>query len=56
MSPEEHSRMNHLCELIAVEKDHRKFLDLIRELNGLLERKQQRLNPDTDTTVLSSAQ
>jgi len=35
--------MYHLYALIEVEKNHAKFLALIRELNDLLERKEQRL-------------
>ena len=35
--------MYQLCALIEKEKDHGRFLQLIRELNDLLERKEQRL-------------
>jgi len=35
--------MYQLCALIEKEKDHRRFLQLINELNELLERKEQRL-------------
>lgn len=45
MTPEEHARMNQLCILIQDEKDHHEFLNLVRELNDLLERKEYRLGP-----------
>lgn len=35
--------MYQLCALIEKEKDHRRFLQLIEELNNLLERQEQRL-------------
>ncbi|HKV82854.1 MAG TPA: hypothetical protein VJP02_32205 [Candidatus Sulfotelmatobacter sp.] len=35
--------MLRLCELIAVEKNHDKFLKLIVELNELLDRKERRI-------------
>ena len=38
--------MYQLCALIEKEKDHGKFLQLIRELNDLLERKEQRLDDE----------
>ena len=43
MRPEERERMYELCALIEMEKDHKKFLQLINELNDLLERKEQSL-------------
>jgi hypothetical protein len=43
MKPDERERMYQLCQLIEVEKDHARFLELIRELNELLERKEHRL-------------
>lgn len=43
MKTEERERMYQLCALIEKEKDHRRFLQLINELNELLERKEQRL-------------
>lgn len=36
--------MYQLCALIEKEQDHHRFLQLIRELNDLLERKEQRLD------------
>jgi hypothetical protein len=44
MTPEERKEMNRLCLLIQDEKDHRKFTELIAQLNALLEKKEQRLN------------
>lgn len=35
--------MYELCAMIEKEKDHSRFLQLIRELNNLLEHKEQRL-------------
>lgn len=40
--------MYELCAMIEKEKDHSRFLQLIRELNDLLERKEQRLE-DAET-------
>ena len=48
MSPDERERMYELCAMIEKEKDHSRFLQLIRELNDLLERKEQRLE-DAET-------
>ncbi|HEV2397743.1 MAG TPA: hypothetical protein VGS27_12430 [Candidatus Sulfotelmatobacter sp.] len=36
--------MYELCALIEKEKDHRRFLQLINELNDLLDRKEQTLD------------
>lgn len=44
MKPEERERMYELCALIEKEKDHRRFLQLINELNDLLDRKEQTLD------------
>jgi hypothetical protein len=43
MTPDERERMNRLCEQIAVERDHEKFVKLVQELNELLDHKEQRL-------------
>jgi hypothetical protein len=37
MTPDERERMAILCERIATEKDHEKFLRLVQELNDLLD-------------------
>jgi hypothetical protein len=41
--------MYQLCALIEKEHDHNRFLHLIRELNDLLERKEQRLEDGRQT-------
>jgi hypothetical protein len=43
MTPDERERMNILCERIAKEQDHTKFVKLVQELNDLLDHKEQRL-------------
>jgi altronate dehydratase len=43
MTPEERERMHALCERIAKEQNHEKFVKLVQELNDLLEHKQERL-------------
>jgi len=50
MKPEERERMYELCALIEKEKDHKKFLDLINELNDLLDRKEQTLSANDKTS------
>ena len=49
MTPEERKEMDRLCRLIKEEKDHHKFLLLVRELNNLFELKQNRLEPPPET-------
>jgi len=44
MTAEERAEMERLVGLIQDEKDHRKFMQLIAQLNELLERKERRLN------------
>jgi len=43
MTPEERERMHTLCERIATEQNHDKFVKLVQELNDLLDHKEQRL-------------
>ena len=43
MTPDERETMHILCERIAKEQDHERFLRLVQELNDLLEHKGQRL-------------
>ena len=43
MTPDERERMHILCERIAKEQDHSKFVKLVQELNDLLENKEHRL-------------
>jgi hypothetical protein len=45
MTPEDQSRMEVLCAQIAAEKDHRKFHELLAELNDLLKRSHQANSP-----------
>ena len=49
MSPEERDRMYQLCALIEKERDRRRFLQLIEELNQLLERKEQGLEEKSES-------
>jgi hypothetical protein len=46
MTPDERERMAILCERIAKEQDPKKFDELIRDLNDLLELKHQRIHPE----------
>jgi hypothetical protein len=48
MTPEERDRMHLLCERIAKEQDHDKFVTLVQELNDLLENKERRLEDPAD--------
>ena len=43
MTPDERERMYILCERIAKEQNHEKFVKLVQELNNLLEDKEHRL-------------
>ena len=43
MRKEEIAQMEHLCRLIAVEKDQKKFNELVAALNDLFEDKNKRL-------------
>lgn len=43
MKPDEKERMYQLCAMIEKEQDRDRFLELIKELNDLLERKEHRL-------------
>ena len=47
MIPDERERMSRLCEQIAKEQDHDKFVKLVQELNDLLDHKEQRLGDDS---------
>ncbi len=44
MTPDERERMQMLCERIAKEQNHDKFVKLVQELNDLLEHKERRLD------------
>jgi len=43
MNQADSDRIHELCSLIAVEKDRRKFLSLVEELNKILSSKDERL-------------
>jgi len=49
MKPEERERMYQLCAMIEKERDHTRFLQLIRELNDLLERNERGLEEKDGT-------
>lgn len=51
MRPEEREHMYRLCRLIEKEQDPDRFSALIKELNELLERKEQRLEDRPDTKM-----
>lgn len=48
MTPDERERMQMLCERIAKEQNHDKFVKLVQELNDLLEHKERRLEDPSD--------
>ena len=48
MTPDERERMNLLCEQIAKEQNHDKFVKLVQELNDLLDHKEQRLEDPSE--------
>ena len=43
MTPDERERMMALCNQIAVEKNHDRFMELVQQLNDLLSRKERRM-------------
>jgi hypothetical protein len=46
MTPDEREQMAILCERIAKEQDHDKFVELVRQLDALLSAKERRLVDD----------
>jgi hypothetical protein len=46
MTPEERTELDRLCLAIQIEQDQAKFTALLRELNELLEKKEQRFPDD----------
>jgi hypothetical protein len=44
MTPDQRERLTQLCEQIAKEQNHARFHRLVKELNDLLEKKEQRLD------------
>jgi hypothetical protein len=51
MTSEEREKMNRLCLQIQVERDPKVFDRLLRELNDLLEIKQNRIAPEKNAPV-----
>jgi len=51
MQGENAERWLTLCEQAAVEQDPKKLLDLIREINQLLEKKERRLQAKKESEV-----
>ena len=49
MKPDERERMYQLCAMIENEKDHRRFLLLIQQLNELLERTERKFKEKNET-------
>ena len=43
MDQKNSDRIHELCSLIAGEQDHKKFIALVKELNGILSAKDERL-------------
>jgi hypothetical protein len=46
MIPDEREKMAILCERIAKEQDPKKFNNLVQQLNELLGKKRQRIQPE----------
>ena len=55
MTHEQSQRLNALCGEIAKEQDHAKFHRLVRELNELLDEKEQRLEARGHDDVMQRA-
>jgi hypothetical protein len=51
MRPDEREHMYRLCKLIEKEQDPDRFSALIKELNELLERREQRLEDRRDPKI-----
>lgn len=56
MTPEQNKRLNHLCSEIAKEQDHARFHRLVKELNELLDEKEQRLDRRGHDDVMQRAE
>ena len=56
MTPEQNERLNQLCSQIAREQDHVRFHRLVRELNELLDEKDQRLEARGHDDVMQKAE
>ena len=48
MNPEEREQMNWLCERIQIEENPHAFVNLVKQLNELLERKAKRIGPSAE--------
>jgi hypothetical protein len=51
MNEADSGRIHQLCSLIAVEQNREKFLDLVKELNRILEAKENRLQNERSHSV-----
>lgn len=52
VTPDERERMAILCERIATEQDRQKFTQLVDELNELLDRKDERLRVNQNSSSI----
>ena len=50
MTPEEREQLNRLCKQIIEEKGHERFMQVVKELNELLERKGHRLESSSENS------
>src|ERR1035441_1351556 len=55
MTPDEREHMHILCERIAKEQDHERFVKLVQELNDLLEHKEQRMENSSKNAWASAS-
>lgn len=56
MTSDKRERMNQLCAQIAKEQNHAKFHQLVKELNELLDEKEQRLGARGHDDVMQKAE
>ena len=52
MTPEEREEMNRLCLAIQNEDDHKKFSELLLQLNQILEKKERRFREEQNADPL----
>ena len=55
MKGEKLEQWRQLCELAAIEQDPERLIALVREINRLLEEKEQRLKPQQPTSPNTKA-
>ena len=55
MKGEKLEQWRQLCELAAIEQDPERLIALVREINRLLEEKEQRLKPQQPTSSNTKA-